>query len=142
MATLRKATRNDVNGILALIAHNPERLLPRPRSEVEQLLDTFWVVEDEGEILGCCCLEVYSSKIAEVRSLAVREDARNQGYGALLVETAVSEARRRHIPQVLVVTSNVDFFGKLNFKTCLNEKYALFWEERTDPPPPSPQETR
>jgi N-acetylglutamate synthase-like GNAT family acetyltransferase len=45
------------------------------------------------------------------------------------VEAAVAEARRRGIPQILVVTSNVEFFSRLNFQTCLNEKFALFYEE-------------
>ena len=120
---------DDVNGILALIGENPGVLLPRKRAEVEQLIDTFWVLEEDGEIAGCCCLEVYSPKIAEVRSLAVRESSRGRGYGARLVEAAINEAQARNIPQVLVVTSNVEFFSRLNFKTCLNEKYALFWDK-------------
>jgi N-acetylglutamate synthase-like GNAT family acetyltransferase len=69
-----------------------------------------------------------------VRSLAVRETSRGHGYGARLVEAAVAEARRRGIPQILVVTSNVEFFGRLNFQTCLNEKYALFYEDRDGAP--------
>lgn len=132
-ATLRKATSGDVDDILALITAHAEQLLPRRAEDVVPLLDTFWVMEEDGHLLGCCCLEVYSPKIAEVRSLAVRAEARGHGYGAQLVEAAVQEARRRHIPQILVVTSNVEFFGRLNFQTCLNEKYALFWEDRKNP---------
>ncbi len=128
-ATLRKATSDDVDAILDIITAHAEQLLPRHAHDIVALLDTFWVVEEHGRLVGCCCLEVYSPKIAEVRSLAVREDARGRGYGAMLVEAAVQEARRRHIPQILVVTSNVEFFSRLNFQTCLNEKYALFWED-------------
>jgi amino-acid N-acetyltransferase len=134
-ATLRRATPADIHPILQLIAAHPHQLLPRPREEVEQLIDTFWVMEEDGELAGCCCLEIYSPKIAEVRSLAVRETSRGHGYGARLVEAAVAEARRRGIPQILVVTSNVEFFGRLNFQTCLNEKYALFYEDRDGAPP-------
>ena len=126
---LRPATLADVDGILALVSENRGVLLPRERSEVEQMIDSFWVVEEDGEIAGCCCLEVYSPKIAEVRSLAVRPASRGRGHGARLVETAIAEAQRRNIPQVLVVTSNLEFFSRLNFKTCLNEKYALFWDK-------------
>lgn len=129
---LRLATVADIDGILALIAENRGVLLPRDGAEVEALIDAFWVVVEDGEIAGCCCLEVYSPKIAEVRSLAVRPSSRGRGYGARLVETAIAEAQRRSIPQVLVVTSNLEFFGRLNFKTCLNEKYALFWEKPED----------
>jgi amino-acid N-acetyltransferase len=129
-AILRPATPDDIEAILRLISDHPRQLLPRQRDDVEQLIDTFWVIEERGELAGCCCLEIYSPKIAEVRSLAVREASRGRGYGARLVDTAVAEARRRGIPQILVVTSNVEFFGRLNFQTCLNEKYALFYEER------------
>ena len=45
----------------------------------------------------------------------------------MLTDAVVAEAQRRGIPQVLVVTSNREFFEKLNFGSCLNEKYALFW---------------
>lgn len=128
-AALRRATPADVDAVVELITEHPGQLLPRSRDEVGQLIDTMWVVDVEGEIAGCCCLEVYSPKIAEVRSLAVRDRYRGRGFGAELVEAAVAEARRLKIPQILVVTSNVAFFNRHNFRTCLNEKYALFWEE-------------
>jgi N-acetylglutamate synthase-like GNAT family acetyltransferase len=105
------------------------------------MIDAFWVIEEDGAIAGCCCLEIYSPKIAEVRSLAVRPASRGRGYGARLVDTAIAEAQRRNIPQVLVVTSNLEFFGRLNFKTCLNEKYALFWEKPEGDPVNGPPET-
>jgi amino-acid N-acetyltransferase len=127
-AMLRSATPADVDGILALIGANSDHLLLRHPAEIEQLIDSFWVIEEDGEIVGCCCLEVYSPKIAELRSLAVRADRRGRGYGAQLSAAAVEEARRRGIPQVLVVTSNREFFERLNFGPCLDEKYAPLLE--------------
>ena len=106
---------------------NTDRLLGREREEIEQLLDSFWVAEADGRVVGCCCLEIYSPKIAELRSLVVMPEFRGRGLGAELTDAAVSEARRRGIPQVLVVTSNREFFERLNFGPCLDEKYALFW---------------
>lgn len=124
---IRRATAQDIDVILSLVNTNTDRLLPREREEVAQLIDSFWVAEDEGQVVGCCCLEVYSPKIAELRSLAVHRNFRRRGYGAQLTRAAVDEANRRGIPQVLVVTSNREFFEGLNFGSCLNEKYALFW---------------
>jgi amino-acid N-acetyltransferase len=126
-AIVRKAVPADVDGILSLVDSNTDRLLARDRDEIVSLLDTFWVAADGQEIVGCCCLEVYSPKIAELRSLAVRPSHRGRGLGAALTALAVEEAERRGIPQVLVVTSNREFFERLNFGPCLNEKYALFW---------------
>lgn len=124
---IRKATPADVDAILEVVNANTDRLLARDREEIQQLLDTFWVAEVDGRIAGCSCLEVYSPKIAELRSLAVRPEYRGHGLGAALTTVAVEEAQRRGIPQVLVVTSNREFFERLNFGSCLNEKYALFW---------------
>ena len=130
---LRKAQLADIPNIQRLINDNLDKLLPRKDEEVLELLDTFWVVEDGGEIVGCCCLEVYSPKIAELRSLAVRDGVRGEGYGKMLVEAAVNEAKSRNIRQILVVTSTRDFFEKVGFGECLNEKYALFWDGRSTP---------
>ena len=128
---LRKATPADIPAVQQLINTNLDKLLPRPDQELLELIDTLWVIDQQGEIVGCCCLEVYSPKIAELRSLAVRDDCRGLGYGAMLVEAAVSEAQRRNIRQVLVVTSNRDFFERMNFGLALNEKYALFWNGKS-----------
>jgi N-acetylglutamate synthase-like GNAT family acetyltransferase len=126
---LRRATLADIPGIQALINLNLDKLLPRPDDELRELIDdgTFWVVVEGDLVVGCCCLEVYSRKIAELRTLAVSEDSRGQGYGKWLCEVAVAEATQRNIKQVLVVTSTRAFFEAQGFGACLNEKYALFW---------------
>lgn len=124
---IRRATLDDIDAIVGVVNTNTDRLLARDRDEIVQLLDAFWVAEVDGRIVGCCCLEVYSPKIAELRSLAVMPEFRGQGLGARLTDAAVEEAKRRGIPQVLVVTSNRAFFERLNFGPCLDEKYALFW---------------
>ena len=122
-----RRSHDDVDAILDVVNTNTDRLLGRDRDEIVQLLDTFWVAEADGRIVGCCCLEIYSAKIAELRSLAVLPEYRHRGLGAALTDAAVAEARARGIPQVLVVTSNREFFEHRNFGPCLNEKYALFW---------------
>lgn len=125
---LRKAVKGDIPSIVELIQQNTETLLPRTATEITELIDTTWVVEHDGKVVGCCSLEVYSPKIAEVRSLAVRKDMRGHGYGAQLVEAAVAEGKRRNVYQIFAITSSVEFFKKINFGPCLNEKYAVFWD--------------
>lgn len=138
---LRKARVEDIEGIQQLIEDNIDKLLPRTNEELRELINWFWVIEEEdGRIAGCCCLEVYSPKIAELRSLAVHRDCRGKGYGEILVKTAVDEAQRQKIRQVLVVTSTREFFEKLNFGACLNEKYALFWMGQNGPAQPTGQQ--
>ncbi|HLY25017.1 MAG TPA: GNAT family N-acetyltransferase [Aggregatilineales bacterium] len=124
---LRKARPEDIEPMRQLIQANLDKLLPRTADELQELQDMAWVVEEDGQIVGCCILEIYSPKIAELRSLAVREDCRSKGYGEILVKAAVEEAQKHKVRQVLVVTSSPEFFQKQNFGACLDEKYALFW---------------
>jgi amino-acid N-acetyltransferase len=102
--------------------------VPRSHEEIQEVLETTWVAEEGGQLVGCCCLDIYSPKIAEVRSLFVDPQFRGRGLGEDLVRAAVEEAERRKIRQVITITSSPDFFGKLDFGPCLNEKYILFWQ--------------
>lgn len=124
---VRRAVLSDIKSLVELLALYPGQLLPRSEEAFEELIDTTWVAEEGGQVVGCTTLEVYSPKICEIRSVAVRAGFRHQGYGQKLVNLAVEEARSRNIKQILVVTSTPEFFEKLNFGPCLNEKYALFW---------------
>lgn len=138
---IRSASPEDVPAIMALIHAHNDHLLERSQEEVEALLPTFWVAELDGEVVGCCCLEVYSRKIAEVRSLVVKEGVRRRGMGRGLVLEAVAEARRRQIAEILTVTAELEFFESLNFHTCLNEKYALFWSDASSGATPANSQT-
>lgn len=131
---IRPACENDIPAILQLIHDNNDHLLERTPEEVRGLLPTFWVAEVENQVVGCCCLEIYSKKIAEVRSLVVRTDMRRHGIGRGLVLAAVAEAKSRGIAEILTVTGELAFFEELNFRTCLNEKYALFWSDPSKHP--------
>src|SRR5260221_4665858 len=100
---LRKARIEDIEPVVQLIDSNLDKLLPRTSEELRELLDTLWVVEEDKQIVGCCCLEVYSPKIAEVRSLAVRRDCRHKGYCEKLGHVVTLEVPRRQVLHVLLV---------------------------------------
>lgn len=125
--TIRKASSADIDAIKDLIRANLDTLLPREDTDIEKNINFFFVKEVDGKIVGCCCLEIYSPKIAEIRTVAVAHSCRMNGYGSELVSAAIEEANKSKIKEIMVVTSNPKFFEKLNFSTCLNEKYALFW---------------
>jgi N-acetylglutamate synthase-like GNAT family acetyltransferase len=127
---IRKATRNDIPGILELVNANLGTLLPRTKEDYEELIDTTYVYEKDNRIVGSCVLEIYSPKIAEIRSFVVHNDYRSQGVGKALIGEAVTEARERNIREIMVVTSAREYFEKHNFGACLNEKFALFWNGR------------
>jgi N-acetylglutamate synthase-like GNAT family acetyltransferase len=109
------------------------RLLPRTFSELEDFLPSFFVAELDGRLIGCAALEVYSWKLAEVRSLAVAPEARGLGIGRLLVNACVSRAREQRILEVMAITSSEDFFKSCGFDFTLpGEKKALFIQTRDE----------
>ena len=81
ITVIRRATDADLQSISTLIhsfVKNGE-VLPRTLQELTTLIETFFVAEQNGEIVGCVSLEIFNWKLAEVRSLCVAEAARNQG---------------------------------------------------------------
>jgi amino-acid N-acetyltransferase len=54
--------------------------------------------------------------LAEVRSLAVREDRQGAGLGALLVRAHLAEARHLGLSTVFALTYRPAFFERLGFR--------------------------
>ena len=114
---IRPATANDGPSVLAVIepyvAHR--KLLPRTLDEIEDLLADGFVAECDGKIVGFVALEIYSKKLAEIRSLCVAEDFQRHGIGKELVAACVRRARERSILEVLAITSAEEFFRACGF---------------------------
>ena len=130
---IRLARAEDIPAIAALIRSYVEqgRLLPRTLEEFDELLPTMFVAEYEGRVLGCAALEIYSRKLAEVRSLAVAEDAQKMGLGRKLVLACIDLARERNVLEVMAITSSDAFFMACGFNYTLpGEKRALFIQTR------------
>jgi amino-acid N-acetyltransferase len=107
------------------------KLLPRTYDELEHLLDDFFIAELRGELVGCAALEIYSPKLAEIRSLAVSRTVQGMGVGRLLVNACVERAREQNILEVMAITSSDAFFMACGFNYTLpGEKRALFIQTR------------
>lgn len=107
------------------------KLLPRTFDELRGLLPTLFVAEYEGEIVGCAALEIYSWKLAEVRSLAVSSAMQGRGVGKRLVDACIDRARAANILEVMAITSSDAFFMACGFDYTLpGEKRALFMQLR------------
>jgi N-acetylglutamate synthase-like GNAT family acetyltransferase len=121
---IRPARRGELPRIRELVQIYPDKLmyddLPGLRS--------FFVALTKGRIIGCCALQVYSRRLAEVRSLAVHPDFVGQGIGRRLVERCQQRARGRRVKQILTVSSAAGFFEQLGFSTILRERNALFYD--------------
>ena len=91
-------------------------MLPRTMGEVYENLRDFYVVRRGDEVLGCVALHIVWEDLAEVKSLAVREEHQSQGLGALLVEACVGEARALGLNTLFALTYRPGFFEKLGFR--------------------------
>ena len=131
--TIRTATADDIPRIAAFITPfvDDRRLLPRTLDELEELVDTLFIAEREGVIVGCAALEIYSKKLAEVRSLAVSPQMQGSGLGKKLVAACIELARQQDVLEVMAITSSDDFFRACGFDWTLpGERKALFYQTR------------
>ena len=107
------------------------KLLLRTYDELDELLPNFFVALLEGEIVGCAALEIYSPKLAEVRSLAVSGSAQGLGIGKMLVNACLDRAHASNVFEVMAITSSDGFFQSCGFDYTLpGEKRALFIQTR------------
>jgi len=114
---VRKAQVKDVKRIHELIDFYAKQgmMLPRAENEIAENVRDFWVYED-GQILGCAALHIFSDKLAEIRSLAVACASVGGGIGTKLVESCIKEAGHMGIESVFALTQKTEFFGKFGFK--------------------------
>ena len=72
---VRNATVKDVDTIYSLISHNAQfdKMLFRSKVYIYDNLQMFSVAEVDGNVVGCCALQVIWSDLAELKSLAVDE---------------------------------------------------------------------
>jgi N-acetylglutamate synthase-like GNAT family acetyltransferase len=109
------------------------KLLHRTYDELEELLPSFFIAELNGRVIGCAALEVYSRKLAEVRSLAVDPTLRGLGLGKQLVNACLERAHKEGVFEVMAITSSDDFFKSCGFDYTLpGEKRALFIQMRDE----------
>jgi len=117
---IRRARPSDAPGIAALIARYAQQglLLPRAPEEIRAAIGDFLVARDGGCVVGSVALEFYGARrngLAEIRSLAVAQEARSAGLGGRLLEAAVKHARREGIARVFAVTRSPEFFERHGF---------------------------
>jgi UDP-N-acetylmuramate: L-alanyl-gamma-D-glutamyl-meso-diaminopimelate ligase len=72
---------------------------------------SFFYVRNEHGVIGCVALEVHGED-AILRSLAVAPESRGGGYGWMLADTAIQQARLRGVRRIYLLTEFAsDFFA-------------------------------
>lgn len=119
---VRKARLADVKAIHHLLMEWAGRhmLLARPLTQIYTHLRDFFVictVDEQGveTVQGCCALVIFWEDLAEIRSLAVSPEACGRGYGRMLMDAALEEARELGLTRLFALTYQEAFFNKMGF---------------------------
>lgn len=115
---IRKAKISDLKQVQTLINEYAKRdlMIPRSLNELFETLRDYMVCEKNGTIRGVCSLHIMWEDLAEIRSLAVKEEFLNMGIGKKLVQQCLKEAESLGIKKVFALTYHPAFFKKLGFK--------------------------
>jgi len=122
----------NAQGIKKLLDHYSKQQIVLPKSIVDiyEKIRSFWVACDGDEVVGCVALQFFWGDLAEVRSLAVREDYKGYGIGKRLVQKAIEDARSFEVEKVFALTYITDFFKKLGFISIDKEQLPQkIWTE-------------
>lgn len=131
---IRKAAKAEIPALSDFIKGFVEQgtLLPRTLDELEELLENFFVADMDGEIVGCAALEIYSRKLAEIRSLAVSEKVRGRGVGKKLVQACVDLAKEHNVFEVMAISASDEFFKACGFDYTLPRLRKAFFLQTRD----------
>jgi N-acetylglutamate synthase-like GNAT family acetyltransferase len=125
---LRPAVLADVAGMETLMAPfiATGDLLPRSNYDLCRHIKEYVIAEDaDGTIVGTASLKIYSTDLAEIAGLAVRDDQQGKGVGKALVESLLADARALGLEQVFGLTRKPLFFMRLGFRLAEKEEFPL-----------------
>jgi amino-acid N-acetyltransferase len=122
--SFRPAMPGEMPAIRTLIRNYPAQLAQKNLPRVS----SFFVATAGKNIVGCCALQIYSKRLAEVRSLAVDPEFQKRGIASQLIEVCKRRARTRGVRELFAVTSQAGFFGRAGFTTFRREKTAMFFQ--------------
>ncbi|CAL8164664.1 unnamed protein product [Prunus armeniaca] len=118
----RMARESDLSGIRQIILplEASGTLVPRSDEELLQALDSFIVVEREGQIIACAALFPFQEdRCAELAAIAVSPDCRGQGQGDKLLDYIEKKASSLGLVKLfLLTTRTADWFVRRGFSEC------------------------
>ncbi|MFD1245454.1 amino-acid N-acetyltransferase [Paralysiella testudinis] len=119
---IRAADNHDIGDIIDLIAplESAGILLPRNREYLENHIHEFSVLEHDCHVYGCVALKVFEQQhIGELACLVVSPDAQDGGYGELLLDYVLKQAKARGVSTLFALSTNTgDWFDERGFETA------------------------
>lgn len=116
---IRPARVGDVPAMYELIRKFADRklMIRRSMGELYEAAREFVVAVDEGgRVVGCAALHVFWEDLAEVKCLAVDEEAQGTGVGRGLVDACWDQAGELGIESVFALTYAVGFFERCGYR--------------------------
>ncbi|GAB2282718.1 Probable amino-acid acetyltransferase nags1, chloroplastic [Dionaea muscipula] len=118
----RTAREADLPGIRQLVQPLEESgtLIHRSNKELLEAIDSFVVVEREGQIIACAALfPFFEAKCGEVAAIAVSPECRGQGQGDKLLDYLEKKASSLGLSMLfLLTTRTADWFVRRGFSEC------------------------
>ncbi|MFS8010799.1 putative amino-acid N-acetyltransferase transcription regulator GNAT family [Helianthus anomalus] len=118
----RMAKMDDLPGIRLIFKplEDSGTLVRRTDEELLNALDSFVVVEREGQVIACAALfPFYEYKCGEVAAIAVSPDCRGQGQGDKLLDYIEKKASSIGLQSLfLLTTRTADWFVRRGFTEC------------------------
>lgn len=112
---IRRATINDIGGILELISPLEQQgiLVRRSREQLEMEIDKFTIIQRDNTTIACAALYPFpEEKIGEMACVAVHPDYRSSSRGEVLLERIAAQARQMGLSKLFVLTTrSIHWFG-------------------------------
>jgi amino-acid N-acetyltransferase len=115
--TIRPAKTSDVSTIRKLVdTYAPERrLLSKATVTLYEAVPEFLVIENNGQVIGAGAIHVLWEDLAEVRTVAVFPEFKDNGIGSQILEALLKRAKELGVKRVFCLTFETKFFAKHGF---------------------------
>lgn len=116
---IRRATINDIGGILELIRPLEQQgiLVRRSREQLEMEIDKFTIIQRDNTTIACAALYPFpEEKIGEMACVAVHPDYRSSSLGEVLLERIAAQAKQSGLSKLFVLTTrSIHWFQERGF---------------------------
>lgn len=118
MLVIRPAKTKDVKSIRNLVDSYaaPGQMLSKETVTLYESVQEFIVAEQDGVLVGCGALHILWEDLAEVRTVAVKENLHKQGIGHKIMEAIIQRAREVGVEKIFCLTFQTEFFGRHGFE--------------------------